>query len=117
MATRGIRARRARALPIRSSRSGGATTWSTRARRSATCYKLSFESIREGALITARAGETLRIRISDVDSLKNDLIEEFELSVDELRVGDQVREGTQGLESVTLRVIPRDSQELKHLIQ
>ncbi|MFQ5505321.1 MAG: hypothetical protein ACE5F1_11040 [Planctomycetota bacterium] len=68
-------------------------------------------------MITARHGESLRVRVLDDDPFKNDLIEEFELSVDELRVGDQVREGRRGLESVTLRVIPRDANELEQLVR
>ncbi len=78
---------------------------------------LSLETIKEGALITAHPGETLQIRVIDEDPLNNDLIEEFEVSIDELTVGDQVREGTQGLESLTLRVIPRDSNELRHFLK
>lgn len=78
---------------------------------------LSFESIKEGALITARAGDTLRIRISDRDPFKDDPIEEFEIPVDGLLVGDQELTGSAGIESVTLRVIPRDSNELRHLIR
>ena len=78
---------------------------------------LSLETIKEGALITARPGETLQIRVIDKDPLNNDLIEEFEVSIDELTVGDQVREGSQGLESLTLRVIPRDSNELRHFLK
>jgi len=80
--------------------------------------KLSLESIQQGALITAHLGHRIRIRVLDKDPLnKDDLIEEFEIPVDDLRVGDQTHEGHEGLESLILRVIPRDSQELKHLLQ
>ena len=72
---------------------------------------------RSGALITARAGDTIRIQLWDEDPLRNDLIEELTLRTEELRVGDHLITGTDGLESVTLRVIPRDTNELKHLFQ
>lgn len=79
--------------------------------------ELSFESIKEGALITARSGDNLQIRITDRDPLSNDLIEEFDIPVDDLLVGDQEVPGMQGIESLTLRVIPRDSNELRQLIR
>ena len=79
--------------------------------------KLSLETIKEGALINARASDTIQLRIWDDDPLEDDLIEEFTVSIGELRVGDQVREGKRGLESVTLRVIPRDAEQLNHLVR
>jgi hypothetical protein len=79
--------------------------------------KISLETIKEGALVTARLSETIEIRIYDDDALDRDLIEEFTVGLSELRVGDQVREGRQGLESATLRVLPRDTQELRHFLR
>lgn len=79
--------------------------------------KVSLETIREGALITARPSEAIEIRIYDDDPLENDLIEKFTVGMTELRVGDQVRQGRNGLESATLRVIPRDAQQLGHLVR
>ncbi|HKB16363.1 MAG TPA: hypothetical protein VKF62_09860, partial [Planctomycetota bacterium] len=82
-----------------------------------TDQKLSLETVKEGALIQARAGDEIRVRIWDDDAVDNDLIEEFVVKTGELRVGDQVRQGKSGLESVTLRVIPRDAQQLDQLFR
>jgi hypothetical protein len=82
-----------------------------------TGQKISLETIQEGALITARAGDTIRFAVVDDDPIDNDLIEEFTVAIEELRVGDQVRPGRQGLEDVTVRVIPRDAAQLEHLFQ
>ncbi|HET6202327.1 MAG TPA: hypothetical protein VFI25_05930 [Planctomycetota bacterium] len=79
--------------------------------------KVSLETIKEGALITARWSDAIQVRIYDDDPLNDDLIEEFTLGMNELRVGDQVREGRRGLESATIRVIPRDTQQLRHFIR
>ncbi|MGH7151822.1 MAG: hypothetical protein ACREIU_14045 [Planctomycetota bacterium] len=79
--------------------------------------KLSLETVKEGALIQARASDEIQIRIWDDDPVDDDLIEEFAVKVGELRVGDQVREGKRGLESVTLRVLPRDAPQLEHLFR
>lgn len=79
--------------------------------------KLSLETIKEGALLTARLSDAIEIRILDDDPLNDDLIEEFTIAMTELRVGDQLREGLHGLESATLRVIPRDTPQLKHFIR
>jgi hypothetical protein len=79
--------------------------------------KLSLETMKEGALITAHASDGIRIRIWDDDPFEDDLLEEFTIPVGELRVGDQVREGKAGLESMTLRVVPRDAQQLSQLLR
>jgi hypothetical protein len=79
--------------------------------------KLSLETIAEGALVTARKGGAIRIRILDDDPFENDLIEELTVPMSELRVGELVRDGRQGLESVTLRVIPREGRQLQRLLR
>jgi hypothetical protein len=79
--------------------------------------KLSLETIKEGALLNARSSDAILVRIWDDDPLQNDLIEELTVSVGDLRVGDQVREGQGGLESVTLRVIPRETHQLSHFVR
>jgi len=79
--------------------------------------KLSLETIKEGALITARLSDAIDIRILDDDPIHDDVIEEFTIGMTELRVGDQLREGRYGLESATLRVIPRDTRQLEHFIR
>lgn len=79
--------------------------------------KVSLETMKEGALITARRTEEILIRVYDQDPFKDDLIEELTVPLDELRVGDSDRAGRQGLESLTLRVIPRDTQQLMNLLR
>jgi hypothetical protein len=79
--------------------------------------KLSLETISEGALVTARKGSAIRIRILDDDPFENDPIEELTIPMAELRVGELVRDGRQGLESVTLRVIPREGRQLQRLLR
>ncbi len=79
--------------------------------------KLSLETIREGALVNARATDTIEVRIWDHDPLRNDPIEEFTLPIADLRVGDQVVQGRSGLESATLRVIPQDTGQLRDFLR
>ncbi len=79
--------------------------------------KISLETVKEGALIQARAGEEIRVKVWDDDPVDDDLIEEFAVTTAELRVGDQVRQGKGGLESVTLRILPRDAQQLDQLFR
>lgn len=79
--------------------------------------KISLESVSQGALITARRGDRFTIRVADTDALKTSLIETLEIPVDNLVIGEQTVEGRRGLESLTLRVVPRGDEPWKHLLQ
>jgi len=79
--------------------------------------RLSLETIKEGALVNARSTDTLEVRIRDDDPLRDDPIEEFTLAIADLRVGDQVVQGSSGLESATLRVIPQDTGQLRDFLR